>query len=154
MSCKFLLVVMNWGRSFEGSRDVIRGVMLSLNINTAGVHDTTSHVQRPTVRTVLREYSRFYAKQLFIIVRPRILSRPTRVQNYHVWWDPAMLNLNVPENFGLKHIDVLKAEGASEQSLRDYEEWRDTRSQVIAAASIPSIEVIRITELADEPPES
>jgi hypothetical protein len=69
-----------------------------------------------------------------------------------VWWDPAMLHLDVSEKFGLERIDVLKAEGASEQSLRDYEEWRDTRSQVIAAASIPSIEVIRIRELADEPP--
>jgi ATP-dependent helicase/nuclease subunit A len=69
-----------------------------------------------------------------------------------VWWDPAILNLDVAENFGLRHINVLKAEGASEQSLKDYEDWRSQRSEVMTTAAAPSVPVVRVTELTEDPP--
>jgi ATP-dependent exoDNAse (exonuclease V) beta subunit len=63
-----------------------------------------------------------------------------------------MLDLDVPESFGLRHINVLKAEGASEQSLKDYQQWRTERSQIINRGASASISVVRVTELTDEPP--
>lgn len=71
-----------------------------------------------------------------------------------LWWDPAVLDLSVPENFGLKSVDLLTAEGLSDQSLKQYESWRDTRREVLAIAARPSVRVIRITDLAEEPPAS
>ncbi len=78
--------------------------------------------------------------------------KPERGDYTVLWWDPATLDLNVPENFGLKHVHLLKAGGASDQSLKDYEVWRATRSEILTAAAIPSIEVVRVTELNEEPP--
>jgi ATP-dependent helicase/nuclease subunit A len=69
-----------------------------------------------------------------------------------LWWDPASLDLDVPDNFGLQNINLLKAEGASIQSLKDYELWRDTRRQTTATAAAPSVEIVRVTEMTDEPP--
>lgn len=71
-----------------------------------------------------------------------------------IWWDPAMLDLNVTENFGLRHINVLKAEGVSGQSLRDYEGWRAQRLETIAKGACPSVSVVRVTELTEEPPDA
>jgi ATP-dependent helicase/nuclease subunit A len=69
-----------------------------------------------------------------------------------LWWDPATLDLNVQENFGLKHVQLLKAEGSSDQSLKEYEGWRAGRREVVTSAANPSAEVIRITDLNEEPP--
>lgn len=69
-----------------------------------------------------------------------------------LWWDPATLDLNVPENFGLKHIELLKSEGASDQSLKAYKAWHAERSEVVTNGRKPSFEVIRITDLSEEPP--
>jgi ATP-dependent helicase/nuclease subunit A len=69
-----------------------------------------------------------------------------------LWWDPASLNLNVPENFGLKHVHLLKAEGVSDQSLREYEHWRAARREILSIAANPSVEVVRVTDLIEEPP--
>jgi hypothetical protein len=67
-------------------------------------------------------------------------------------WDPAALDLNVPENFVLKQVQLLKTEGASEQSLKEYQAWRAGRREIVTIAASPSVEVIRITDLNDEPP--
>jgi ATP-dependent exoDNAse (exonuclease V) beta subunit len=69
-----------------------------------------------------------------------------------LWFDPAVLNLDVPENFGLKQIDLLKAQGLSDQSLREYEAWRQARREVVAVASEPSVDVVRVTDIAEDPP--
>jgi ATP-dependent exoDNAse (exonuclease V) beta subunit len=69
-----------------------------------------------------------------------------------LWWDPGALDLNVPENFGLRHINVLKAEGASEESLRDYRAWQTRHAERIVAGAAASLSVVRVTDLEDEPP--
>ena len=69
-----------------------------------------------------------------------------------LWWDPAALDLNVPENFGLKNVQLLKAEGASDESLKEYDAWRSARRKVVTNAANPLVEVIRITDLSEEPP--
>jgi ATP-dependent exoDNAse (exonuclease V) beta subunit len=78
--------------------------------------------------------------------------RPESGDHGVLWWDPAALDLNVPETFGLKHVHLLKTEGASEGSLKEYEGWRAARRGVVTIAATPSIEVIRITDLNEEPP--
>ena len=80
------------------------------------------------------------------------LHRPEAGEHSVLWWDPAALDLNVPENFGLRHINILRAEGASEESLREYRAWQDRRVQMINLGRTASTTVIRVTELADEPP--
>jgi ATP-dependent exoDNAse (exonuclease V) beta subunit len=84
-------------------------------------------------------------------IKPGVHSAETG-KHQVVWWDPAMLDLNVAENFGLRQINVLKAEGASERSLKEYEEWRGRRTAVIANGAAASVSVVRVTELIEEPP--
>jgi ATP-dependent exoDNAse (exonuclease V) beta subunit len=69
-----------------------------------------------------------------------------------LWWDPAALDLEVAENLGLKQVNVLKAEGASERSIRDYEKWREGRAAVIATGAAASVSVVRVTDVAQEAP--
>jgi ATP-dependent exoDNAse (exonuclease V) beta subunit len=72
---------------------------------------------------------------------------PEKGNHRVLWWDPACLNLNVTENFGLRHINLLKAEGASQQSLLAYQRWRDDRAGTVTRSSTPELEVVRVTDL-------
>ena len=74
-------------------------------------------------------------------------------QHRVVWWDPASLALNALENFGLRHINVLKAEGASEESLEEYRKWGMQRSALLAQGASATISVVRVTELKEGPPD-
>ena len=78
--------------------------------------------------------------------------KPEQCDYKVLWFDPAVLDLDVPENFGLKQIDLLKAQGLSDQSLREYETWREERREVLAVASEPSVEVVRVTDISEDPP--
>ena len=71
-----------------------------------------------------------------------------------LWWDPAALDLNVPESFGLKYVNLLKADGEQPRSLEEYESWRNRRLVIKNAAAVPSVEVVRVTDLSEEPPRS
>ncbi len=84
-------------------------------------------------------------------VRPG-LHKPECGAHEVLWFDPAVLDLNVPEKFGLPQIDLLKAEGAAQQSFEDYRKWKDDRGAVLARAAAESVQVFRVTELSDDPP--
>lgn len=84
-------------------------------------------------------------------VKPGV-HKPERGEHRVVWWDPARLDVAAPENLGLKHANILKAGGMSEQSLRSYGEWRESRSRTITAGCAPSVTIVRVTELSEEPP--
>lgn len=78
--------------------------------------------------------------------------RPEAADYTVLWFDPSILDLNVPESFGLKYVELLKSEGSSDQSLKDYEAWRGARSETLKAAAVPSVEITRVTNLSEEPP--
>jgi ATP-dependent exoDNAse (exonuclease V) beta subunit len=69
-----------------------------------------------------------------------------------VWWDPAVLQLDVQEQGPLRQQRILEADpdGTSEKS---YASWKAAREEVIATASRPSRSVQTVTKLARAEPE-
>jgi ATP-dependent exoDNAse (exonuclease V) beta subunit len=68
-----------------------------------------------------------------------------------VWWDPQTLGLGVAESVGLRQQRLLEADAAglrAEESIRAHEAWQSERSQVRAAANVPRIRVLAVTEHA------
>ncbi len=68
-----------------------------------------------------------------------------------VWWDPRSLDLGVASTFGVRRDDLIVKDGdmfAVEDRLQAYEQWRDSRQQVIDAATRPSISVQTATAWA------
>ncbi len=68
-----------------------------------------------------------------------------------VWWDPAVLSLDVEEQAPLRHQRILEADSdgttaaASEES---YAAWKAAREAVLAQASYPSMSVRTATSVA------
>jgi ATP-dependent exoDNAse (exonuclease V) beta subunit len=73
-----------------------------------------------------------------------------------VWWDPSVLDLDVPMNFGLREQQILAEDETGETTragLVQYRAWKDQRSQWIERASEPAFEVLAVTRtLLRRPP--
>jgi ATP-dependent exoDNAse (exonuclease V) beta subunit len=69
-----------------------------------------------------------------------------------VWWDPAVLQLDVQEQAPLRQQRILEADsdGTSEKS---YASWKAAREEVIVSASRPSKSVQTVTALAHAEPD-
>jgi ATP-dependent exoDNAse (exonuclease V) beta subunit len=70
-----------------------------------------------------------------------------------VWWDPhePELMLGVEPTPGIRREGLIMKdvpEAVVQEGLRDYERWRTTREQTIAAGSTPSLDVRTATEWA------
>lgn len=68
-----------------------------------------------------------------------------------VWWDPAVLELDVQEEASLRQQRVLesdKAGAAAAASEENYARWKLARDEVLAEASRPTISVRTVTSLA------
>ncbi|MEJ2146265.1 MAG: UvrD-helicase domain-containing protein [Acidobacteriota bacterium] len=61
------------------------------------------------------------------------LHRPQWGNHEVVWFDPAILDLNVPLNFGLRQEELLAAgtEGREDGGLERYREWESRRREVL-----------------------
>jgi len=72
-----------------------------------------------------------------------------------VWWDPAILKLDVGARPGLHFADILAQDqaGRAEDSIRQYSEWKSARGSRLEAGSRASLDVFIATE-APEPPAS
>jgi ATP-dependent helicase/nuclease subunit A len=73
-----------------------------------------------------------------------------------VWWDPSVLNLDVPMNFGLREQQIL-AEDETGQATRagreQYRAWKDRQAQWTKSASEPAFEVFTVTRVRSlQPP--
>jgi ATP-dependent helicase/nuclease subunit A len=70
-----------------------------------------------------------------------------------VWWDPAVLKLEVEPRLGLHYEDILAqdAHGTADASIRRYAEWKAARASRLEKGSVPSRAVFIATE-ASEPP--
>ncbi|HVS13308.1 MAG TPA: UvrD-helicase domain-containing protein [Thermoanaerobaculia bacterium] len=70
-----------------------------------------------------------------------------------VWWDPAVLELGVEAAQGLRHEDILVPAGeAALENRQRWEAWREREAGVRAAARRPSLRVVTVTELEEDPP--
>jgi ATP-dependent exoDNAse (exonuclease V) beta subunit len=81
-------------------------------------------------------------------VRPG-LHVPTQGGAPIVWWDPAVLALEVEELAPLRQQRILEADvdGAAAESMRNYAAWKTERETLLAKASEPSLLVQTVTSL-------
>jgi ATP-dependent exoDNAse (exonuclease V) beta subunit len=69
-----------------------------------------------------------------------------------VWWDPAALKLNAPENFGLRQVDILEPLGAASESIAQYTAWKDARARSVERGQAKDFDVVIATALSEPPP--
>ena len=90
-------------------------------------------------------------------VRPG-LHTPRHGEHRVVWWDPAILDLDVEGNFGLHREQILSpdVEGGRHgaEGLGRYNAWRANRDRAIEAGSRPALRVTTPSEAGDPPPAS
>ena len=68
-----------------------------------------------------------------------------------VWWDPAVLDLDVEEQAPLRQQRILEADpdgAAAAASEQNYAAWKTEREALLARASEPSLSVQTVTSLA------
>jgi ATP-dependent exoDNAse (exonuclease V) beta subunit len=83
-------------------------------------------------------------------VRPG-LHRPKPDGPPVVWWDPAVLALDVEEQAALRHQRVLEQDGDpanAAKSVQSYVAWKTARETVLTRASQPLMRVQTVTALA------
>ena len=71
-----------------------------------------------------------------------------------VWWDPAALKLNAPENFGLRQVDILEPVGAASESVALYTAWKDARASSVERGQSKDFDVVIATALNESPPDA
>jgi ATP-dependent exoDNAse (exonuclease V) beta subunit len=80
------------------------------------------------------------------------LHEPQRGSHDVLWWDPAGLGLNAPENFGLRHVDILEAQGSAAASIKHYDAWKDTRAGELQKGRVKNFDIWTATGMVDPPP--
>ena len=68
-----------------------------------------------------------------------------------VWWDPRALDLDIEARFGIRQTELLAKDvpqDVVDEDLARYRAWRRRRDEIVAEASVPSVEVVTVTELA------
>jgi ATP-dependent helicase/nuclease subunit A len=88
-----------------------------------------------------------------ISVRPG-LHQPETGTHPVVWWDPAMLQLEVEASFGLRQEEILAEDkdGHGVESLQRYNDWKDAREQSVKRGRSPSLNVFLATDGVEPPP--
>ncbi len=105
---------------------------------------------RTTVLQGPKSYQQSFADD---VVRPG-LHRPVAGDHEVVWWDPAILDLRVEGDFGLRRERILSADNegtAAAEGLAAYRSWEDQRRQSLERGGIPRFTITTPTE-AEEPP--
>ena len=69
-----------------------------------------------------------------------------------LWWDPAALKLNAPENFGLRQVDILEAQGAASESIQAYDAWKEARASALEKGRTAEFDVVTATGFSESPP--
>ena len=68
-----------------------------------------------------------------------------------VWWDPALLRLDVPADHGMQMADIL-GEGDPESTIR-YQDWQRERNAALAKGAEPRFRIFTATQAEGPPPE-
>src|SRR5262249_26879367 len=80
------------------------------------------------------------------------LHAPQRGKHNVVWWDPAALKLNAPENFGLRQVDILEAQGEASASVEHYHAWNAARTRTLERGQMKDFDIVTATGLTEAPP--
>jgi ATP-dependent helicase/nuclease subunit A len=80
------------------------------------------------------------------------LHTPRSGKHSVLWWDPAALKLNEPENFGLRQVDILEAQGEATASIEKYAKWRNTRQRLLERGQVKDFDVALATGMSEPPP--
>jgi ATP-dependent helicase/nuclease subunit A len=109
----------------------------------------------PTFRgecTVLQRPLDFRKEEEFS-VKPG-LHRPMAGDHSVVWWDPACLDLEAPENFGLQQEEILEAEPADRaaNSVLDYQNWKRDRDRLNELGAAAQFDIFIPSEVTEAPP--
>jgi ATP-dependent exoDNAse (exonuclease V) beta subunit len=70
-----------------------------------------------------------------------------------VWWDPRALALNAEPSLGLRRDDLIVKDVdmfTVDRKMQDYERWRASRDEAIAAGARPALTVRTVTDLAGD----
>lgn len=100
-----------------------------------------------------------------VMARPAgVTAKPVRPGRFRartghevVWWDPALLRLDAPANFGLRQEDILAEDeggAAAEEGLRNYQTWAEHRAARIQSGSRPLIDLLLASVTAEDPPDA
>jgi ATP-dependent exoDNAse (exonuclease V) beta subunit len=80
------------------------------------------------------------------------LHAPSAGAHRVVWWDPAVLELDVDRQFGLRQQQLLEPalvqSDAAEAARREYERWRVRRERTLATGAEPLYLVESVTKIA------
>jgi ATP-dependent exoDNAse (exonuclease V) beta subunit len=70
-----------------------------------------------------------------------------------VWWDPAILKLDVQPRPGLHHIDIITGDNgpAADESIRDYANWNAGRATRLQQGAAVTLDIFIATEAPDPP---
>jgi ATP-dependent exoDNAse (exonuclease V) beta subunit len=89
------------------------------------------------------------------VVRPG-LHRPLAGDHDVVWWDPAVLDLRVEGDFGLRRERILSADRdgtAAAEGLAAYHAWQEQRRRTVERGSVPRFAIVTPTEAEQQPPD-
>jgi ATP-dependent exoDNAse (exonuclease V) beta subunit len=73
-----------------------------------------------------------------------------------VWWDPVLIDRRGDDTRGLRRDDLISKEARPEEVAEDrarYHAWQRERSELVARASQPSLDVVTATEHVREQPQ-
>ena len=62
------------------------------------------------------------------------------------------LKLNAPENFGLRQVDILEAQGDASASIERYLAWCNARDRVLEKGQAAHFEIVPATGMTETPP--
>lgn len=81
--------------------------------------------------------------------------RPEAGNQAVVWWDPALLELDVEGHFGLRQQQLLAEDPGRrrvEERLDHHRAWRARHLAAVESGAVPSVRVRPVTALEEEPP--
>ena len=82
------------------------------------------------------------------------LHRPERGDHQVVWWDPAVLELEVPSRFGLVQEEILAEgddPGVARAGLERYHRWREAGERLRELGARPGVRLTAVTEVERGP---
>ncbi|MEE8522381.1 MAG: UvrD-helicase domain-containing protein [Thermoanaerobaculia bacterium] len=89
------------------------------------------------------------------VVRPG-LHRPAAGDHEVVWWDPAVLDLRVEGDFGLRRERILSPDSdgtAAAEGLAAYQAWQEKRRRAVERGSVPRFAITTPSEAEQPPPD-
>lgn len=117
-------------------------------------HPQTAPGCPPFGNTTVLKWPESLAGQPPAVVRPG-LHRPLLGEHGVVWWDPALLELGVEGNFGLRREQILSPDdegSAANLGLQHFETWQRRRQRTLEQGKTPQLDILTPSEARQDPP--